>query len=72
MKITAVDLKNLGIIDNIVTEPSGAAHANPLQAAATLKQALLENLDQLSQMTAQQRRELRYQKFRQMGVYLEG
>ena len=72
LKITAVDLKNLGIIDNIVTEPSGAAHANPLQAAAFLKQALLENLDQLSQMTAQQRRELRYQKFRQMGVYLEG
>ena len=72
LKITAPDLKNLGIIDQIVTEPSGGAHANPLQAAGILKQALVENLDQLSQMTAQQRRELRYHKFRQMGVYLEG
>jgi acetyl-CoA carboxylase carboxyl transferase subunit alpha len=71
LKITAVDLKNLGIIDEIVKEPSGGSHAKPLQAAANLKQALVENLDQLSQMTVQQRRELRYQKFRQMGVYLE-
>jgi acetyl-CoA carboxylase carboxyl transferase subunit alpha len=71
LKITAKDLKDLQIIDEIVPEPSGAAHANPLQAATSLKQALVKNLDVLSQMTAQQRRELRYEKFRQMGVYLE-
>lgn len=71
LKITAKDLKDLQIIDEIVPEPSGAAHANPLKAAATLKQALVKNLDHLSQMTAQQRRQLRYEKFRQIGVYLE-
>ena len=41
LKITALDLKNLGIIDEIVTEPSGGAHANPLRAAAILKQTLV-------------------------------
>jgi acetyl-CoA carboxylase carboxyl transferase subunit alpha len=36
-----------------------------------LKEALLENLETLTQLTSQQRRELRYQKFRKIGVFLE-
>jgi acetyl-CoA carboxylase carboxyl transferase subunit alpha len=71
LKITSRDLKELNIIDQIVPEPSGAAHADPLQASALLKHALLKNLEELSLMTPQQRRELRYQKFRQMGVFQE-
>lgn len=71
LKITAVDLKSLGILDHILTEPIGGAHSDPLQAAATLKQALLENLEELSQMTQQQRRDLRYQKFRRIGMFAE-
>lgn len=71
LKITAPDLKNLEIIDQIVPEPSGAAHADPLGAASLLKQALVDNLEELSQISPQQRRELRYQKFRQMGVFQE-
>lgn len=71
LKITASDLKNLGIIDQILPEPVGGAHANPIKAAEMLKTALLENLDQLQQMTSQQRRELRYEKFRRMGMFME-
>lgn len=71
LKITAVDLKNLGILDQILPEPVGGAHSAPLEAAATLKQALLENLDVLSRMTHQQRRDLRYQKFRSIGMFSE-
>ena len=71
LKITAVDLKALGILDHILTEPIGGAHSDPLQASATLKQALLENLEELSQMTQQQRRDLRYQKFRRIGMFAE-
>lgn len=71
LKITAVDLKNLGILDRILPEPIGAAHSNPLEAAATLKQAILENLEELSYLTPQQRRERRYQKFRQFGMFAE-
>lgn len=71
LKITAWDLKNLGILDEIIAEPTGAAHSSPLQAATFLKQSLIKNLQELQQLTPQQRRELRYQKFRQIGVFAE-
>jgi acetyl-CoA carboxylase carboxyl transferase subunit alpha len=71
LKITALDLKNLGILDHLLTEPLGGAHAEPLKAAAILKQALLQNLEELTELTSQQRRELRYQKFRRIGVFTE-
>jgi acetyl-CoA carboxylase carboxyl transferase subunit alpha len=71
LKITAPDLKELGIIDRIVPEPEGGAHANPIKAAEQLKQALLECLEELMSLSSQQRREMRYQKFRQMGIFAE-
>jgi acetyl-CoA carboxylase carboxyl transferase subunit alpha len=71
LKITSKDLKELGIIDEIVTEPSRGAHADPIKAASALKAAIVENLDALSLLTPSQRREMRYQKFREMGVFLE-
>ncbi|MBW4621804.1 MAG: acetyl-CoA carboxylase carboxyltransferase subunit alpha [Cyanosarcina radialis HA8281-LM2] len=71
LKVTAADMKNLGIVDRIMPEPLGAAHADPLGAAEILKQTLLQNLQELSQLTSSQRRELRYQKFRQLGVFAE-
>ncbi|ERT09369.1 acetyl-CoA carboxylase, carboxyl transferase, alpha subunit [Lyngbya aestuarii BL J] len=71
LKITATDLKELGIIDRIVPEPEGGAHANPIKAAEQLKQALLECLEELMSLSNQQRREMRYQKFRQMGIFAE-
>lgn len=71
LKITAWDLKNLGILDELLPEPVGGAHADPLKAAATLKQAILHHLEDLTRMTNQQRRDLRYQKFRSIGVFLE-
>ncbi len=71
LRITAQDLKELGILDQTLAEPSGGAHANPLQAAATLKAAILANLSELNQLTPTQRRELRYQKFRKIGMFTE-
>lgn len=71
LKITAVDLKNLGILDQILPEPIGGAHNAPLAAAETLKAAILDNLEQLSALSHAQRRELRYQKFRQIGKFDE-
>jgi acetyl-CoA carboxylase carboxyl transferase subunit alpha len=69
LKITSQDLKELGLIDQIVTEPSSGAHANPVEAAAKLKATIWSNLEQLWQMTPQQRKDLRYQKFRNMGKF---
>jgi len=71
LKITAWDLKNLGILDQIVPEPNGGAHAYPLKAAEIFKQTLLQNLIELTALTSKQRRELRYQKFRKIGVFTE-
>ncbi|MDX2098716.1 MAG: acetyl-CoA carboxylase carboxyltransferase subunit alpha [Leptolyngbyaceae cyanobacterium bins.59] len=71
LKITAEDLKGLGILDEILTEPIGGAHADPLQAVGILKTALLKHLDELGQLTENERRDLRYQKFRKIGMFLE-
>lgn len=69
LKITSGDLKELGLIDEIVPEPSSGAHASPIEAAAKLKEVICQNLEQLWQMTPQQRKESRYQKFRNMGRF---
>jgi acetyl-CoA carboxylase carboxyl transferase subunit alpha len=71
LRITAGDLKELGILDQLLPEPVGGAHSDPLAAASVLKGALLQNLETLTQLTSQQRRELRYQKFRNIGVFTE-
>jgi acetyl-CoA carboxylase carboxyl transferase subunit alpha len=72
LKITSWDLKELGLIDKILTEPPSGAHSEPLAAAATLKQNIWESIEQLSAMTPEARRELRYNKFRQMGIFEQG
>ncbi|RAM50742.1 MAG: acetyl-CoA carboxylase carboxyl transferase subunit alpha [Hapalosiphonaceae cyanobacterium JJU2] len=71
LKMTSHDLKNLGIIDQILSEPVGGAHSDPLKTAQILKSALLDNLDELGRLTAAERRQLRYDKFRKIGVFTE-
>jgi acetyl-CoA carboxylase carboxyl transferase subunit alpha len=69
LKITACDLKKLGILDQILPEPLAGAHSAPLEAAEILKHSLLQNLEELNQLTNKQRRQMRYLKFRQIGVF---
>jgi acetyl-CoA carboxylase carboxyl transferase subunit alpha len=71
LKITSKDLKNLGIIDQILPEPLGGAHADPVRAAGVLKDAILKNLQALQILNPAELRSLRYDKFRQMGVFNE-
>ena len=71
LRITATDLKELGIVDRLLAEPIRGAHADPLGAAEMLKDALVAQLEELCALSPQQRRELRYQKFRQIGQYHE-
>lgn len=71
LRITAGDLKNLGILDDLLPEPVGGAHSDPIKAATILKEALIRNLNDLNQLTSHQRRELRYQKFRNIGIFTE-
>lgn len=71
LKLSAKDLKELGIIDDIVKEPLGGAHKNYDAAAANLKKALRKNLSDFSDMSPDEIKEQRYKKFRAIGVFLE-
>jgi len=71
LKLTAADLKGLGVIDEVVSEPPGGAHHNHLLAADNLKRALLSNLDDLAKKPLDKLLQERYQKFRGMGQVLE-
>ncbi len=67
MKMTAQDLKALGVIDRIVPEPTGGAHRDHALATASLSRAIAEELDALGTFTAKQLRDQRHAKFLAMG-----
>ncbi|HEX2059230.1 MAG TPA: acetyl-CoA carboxylase carboxyltransferase subunit alpha [Thermoanaerobaculia bacterium] len=69
MKITAQDLKKLGIIDEIVPEPPGGAHADPSAAAELLAPYLERALRDLAKLKGPALLDERYRKFRKMGVF---
>ena len=69
LKMTADDLKSLGIVDNIVAEPAGGAHVDPRQMAETLSNSLQQALDEVSGLSPDALLEQRYQKFRNMGQF---
>jgi acetyl-CoA carboxylase carboxyl transferase subunit alpha len=72
LKLTSKDLANLGIIDDIIPEPLGGAHRDHREMANTLKTYLLRYLRELRHVPTEDLLEQRYQKFRRMGVFLEG
>jgi acetyl-CoA carboxylase carboxyl transferase subunit alpha len=67
MKITAQDLLRFGLIDAIVPEPIGGAHRDPAAAVAATGQAISESLKSLANMSGEQLREARAEKFLAMG-----
>ena len=69
MKITAKDLKRLGVIDEIVPEPAGGAHSNPAAAAEKLGEYLERGLKEVQKIKPALLSEERYQKFRKMGYF---
>ena len=69
LKITAPDLLAAGLIDDIVPEPAGGAHADPDAAAQMVDGALSRALADVSAMTSDTRLTARYDKFRSMGRY---
>src|SRR6266446_4903784 len=71
LKITAKDLLELKLVDDLVPEPLGGAHNDVEAAAAMLKKHLVSNLEQLLKLTAAERLQQRYAKFRAYGHYLE-
>jgi len=71
MKITASDLKELGMVDEIVKEPEGGAHTDLEAAARFLDEVLDRQLTELVTEPAKGLVEARYKKFRQMGQFFD-
>jgi acetyl-CoA carboxylase carboxyl transferase subunit alpha len=69
LKLTAEDLKALGLIDGIIPEPPGGAHEDADATAGNLRTELRARLDELSRLTPAELVEHRYTKFRQMGNF---
>ena len=69
LKITGKDLLKYGIVDEVIKEPTGGAHYDPEQMANNLKASLIKALDEYKNMTPEQLRADRYEKFRRMGVF---
>jgi acetyl-CoA carboxylase carboxyl transferase subunit alpha len=72
MRISAEDLKRLAIIDEIVPEPNGGAHADPAKAAELLAPYLEKALKELQKLKPAALPEERYKKFRKMGSFEKG
>lgn len=72
MKITAADLLEMEVIEEIVPEPRGGAHHDYEVAAAAIKDAVWRHLQELSVMDSAELKEDRYRKFRKIGEFAEG
>jgi len=71
LKLTSRDLLRLGVIDDVIEEPLGGAHRDHPQMAARLKMYLIRCLRELTSRPTDQLVAARYDKFRQMGKFLE-
>ncbi|HEX6540458.1 MAG TPA: acetyl-CoA carboxylase carboxyltransferase subunit alpha [Ktedonobacterales bacterium] len=68
MKITAKELKHLGLIEDIIPEPPGGAHQNKAEAAAAVKSVILEHLAELRGLSTEDLLERRYRRYRAIGL----
>lgn len=72
MKMSAPDLQGLGLIDDVVAEPAGGAHRDPVATYLSLKNALTSEMTRLKGLDQEELLNSRYNKYRNFGVYQEG
>lgn len=71
LKVTSHDVLELGIIDQIIPEPSGGAHNDPEKTAERMKIEILKSINELEKLSTEQLIEQRIKKYRIMGVFDE-
>jgi acetyl-CoA carboxylase carboxyl transferase subunit alpha len=71
MRVTARDLEELGIADEIIPEPDGGAHRNPDKTAEHLKASIIRNLDTICKIPIEDLVQQRIQKYARMGSWGE-
>ena len=71
LKLTSDQMHNFGLIDTIIPEPVGGAHADYDAMSRTLKQVIVDNLKELEPLTPEERIQGRIEKFSKMGFFSE-
>jgi acetyl-CoA carboxylase carboxyl transferase subunit alpha len=72
MRLTAPDLLDLGVVDEIIPEPPGGAHTDPAETCRRVGERLQATLGELERLRPDELVVQRYQRFRSLGVYDEG
>jgi acetyl-CoA carboxylase carboxyl transferase subunit alpha len=68
LKLTARDLKRLGVVDEVLEEPIGGAHRNPGEMFKRVRGRLEAHFAELEKLPIDQLLRARYEKFRKMGA----
>jgi acetyl-CoA carboxylase carboxyl transferase beta subunit/acetyl-CoA carboxylase carboxyl transferase alpha subunit len=68
LKITAQEVRKLGISDGTIPEPKGGAKADPVAAARRVKSAILDHLAEVNRMDRDKRKATRYHRYRAIGT----
>ena len=71
MKLTAKDMHKFGLVDDIIKEPLGGAHTDPVSTAKKIKKTILDTLEELNKIEPSERISIRIEKFCGMGVVVE-
>ncbi|MFK5921597.1 MAG: acetyl-CoA carboxylase carboxyltransferase subunit alpha [Verrucomicrobiota bacterium] len=69
MKLTSHDLKEMGVIDEIIPEPLGGAHHDHIAVGRSVKMALSKHLTELRELDSDELMQQRYEKFRKFGEF---
>ena len=71
MRVTAADCKALGVVDEVIPEPPGGAHADPVSMIESAGRRLADHLEGLERLPREELLDRRYRKFRAMGAWEE-
>ena len=71
LKLTAKDLLNLEIIDEVITEPLGGAHRNYKEISLNVKESILRHLRELKKLNKEELVKKRYLRYRKIGIFKE-
>lgn len=71
LKLTAIDLLNLGVIDEIIREPQGGAHSDPAGTIALVKESILKHLEEVGKIPPEKLPDHKLQRFSKIGKFIE-
>ena len=71
LKLSADHLEKLGVVDEVIAEPTGGAHNDAAQAASALKYSLQKHLNDIRGLDTEKLLDMRYERYRHLGVFEE-